>query len=134
MKPIQPSLILLVVCLVFFYFRWLRSRLADRLAILALASVSVTLICAPQIATTIANYCGVGRGADLVFYIGAFVLGFVSLVLYARLRTLEIRLTAIIRANAIAGAVEPSAVSNLSEHCLRTQRTVATQSPLTHVA
>jgi hypothetical protein len=44
---------------------------------------------------------GVGRGADLIFYVSILIFWFVSLKLYARIRKLEQQFTKIVREDAL---------------------------------
>ena len=50
---------------------------------------------------------GVGRGADLVLYLGLLALAFVCLLLYSKIRELEVALTDLARSIAIAEARKP---------------------------
>src|SRR4029077_9050861 len=100
------------VSLIVFYFRRLRSRVIDRAVVLGLGALGVALLCAPDVSTRIANLFGVGRGVDLVFYLGFAGLGFVSLLFYSQQRKLELRLTELTRALAILDARRPASVDH----------------------
>jgi small membrane protein len=75
-------------------------------------SKAIVLVCASAIAAvwmdsyiiSFANWAGVGRGTDLVLYITWPVMFFGMLMLYARVRRTEARLTQLARAIAIAQA------------------------------
>ena len=75
---------------------------------MALIAAAVVFILWPDITTKLAQKLGVGRGADLVFYVSILIFWFVVLKLYARIRQLEKSFTRIIREDAIKNAVGPS--------------------------
>ena len=55
----------------------------------------------PQTTQYIADQLGVGRGADLVFYLSILIFWFVILKMYARIRKLEQIVTEAIRKDAL---------------------------------
>jgi hypothetical protein len=117
MKLIQPFLLVIVTCMALIYFGRLRSRLSDRMAMITLLGTAVLLICAPRVATNLANFCGVGRGVDLILYLGSAGLAFVSLLMYSKLRALEEKLTEFVRRMALSSAedsVRPTATISVS--------------------
>ena len=97
MKPIQiilvPSLILLMLA----YFAYFRSRLFDRAIVLLVGVVGITMVAVPNLAQTLALLLGVGRGTDLIMYVGLIGLSFICLLFFARLRELEKLITDIVR-------------------------------------
>lgn len=107
MRPIQAILILFAILVGVLYFRRLRSRLVDRVVLFAIALVAIVMIAQPDWANAIANAVGVGRGADLVTYLGISGLGFLWLRLYIRQRELEAQLTDLARQLAIKKAEPP---------------------------
>ena len=62
---------------------------------------AVVFVVWPDLTQNLAKFLGVGRGADLVFYISILIFWFVVLKLYSRVRSLEQKLTETIRKNAI---------------------------------
>lgn len=107
MTPIQLMLILAAVLVLVLYFRRLRTRLVDRLVFIAIVASGVLLVAKPDWATAIAQTLGVGRGADLVAYLGLSGLGFLWLQLYTRQRELDEKLTDLARKLAILDAEPP---------------------------
>lgn len=107
MRPIQFLLVGLLGAGVCFYFARLRTRLIDRSLVLLTAVAGVVLIAVPEWSTELAALFGVGRGVDLIIYVGLFLLAFVCLLLYARIRALQGRLTDLVRAGAIRDARRP---------------------------
>ena len=85
MRPIQPLLMVLLGLLVVACIRQLRSRLFDRLVLLGLALLATVLIVVPDLSTRMAEIAGVGRGVDLLMYLGFVGMAFALVVLYGRL-------------------------------------------------
>ena len=104
MRPIQPLLMVLLGLLVVACFRGLRSRLFHRLILLGLALTATVLIVVPDLSTRIAELAGVGRGVDLIMYLGFVGVAFALVVLYTRLRATEQRLTEVVRSIALLHA------------------------------
>lgn len=94
---IQPLLIVLLLLGVVVYLRVFRSRLVDRIVVSAILVAALGLISFPDAANDLAHLVGVGRGADLLFYLTIPGLGFVVLLLFSRVRELDERLTKLTR-------------------------------------
>lgn len=107
MRPIQLLLVLFAVLVVALYFRRLRSRLLDRFIFIFIATLAIVMVVQPEWATASAQFLGVGRGADLVTYLGMSSLAFLWLRLYVRQREMEAKLTDLIRQLAIKHAGSP---------------------------
>lgn len=106
MTPIQILLILAAVVVLLVYFNRLRSRLLDRVIFFALAMLAVVMVARPDWASDVAHFLGVGRGADLLVYVGFTGLAFLWLSLYTRQREMDVRLTELARRLAISEAVK----------------------------
>jgi len=104
MSPIQSILILLMVIITGLYFHRLRSRVLDNVIVLALGIGGIVLILMPDWTTLLAHSLGVGRGTDLLMYLGGCGIIFVCLLLYAKLRVLQTQLTELVRHEAIRQA------------------------------
>lgn len=107
MTPIQIILVAIAVVLVAFYFRRLRTRLLDRAIFFVFGILAVVLVLQPEWANEIAHRLGVGRGADLLVYVGFSALAFLWLGLYSRQREMDERLTELARKMALLGAEKP---------------------------
>ena len=107
MTPIQLLLIVFSIVIVVFYFNRLRTRLLDRLIFFVLAVVAIALVVQPEWANELAHYLGVGRGADLLVYVGFSGLAFLWLGLYTRQREMDVRLTDLARRIALLQAEKP---------------------------
>jgi len=97
MNPIQPLLVLLLGIVAAIYFARLQTRLNDRVAVAVLVCVGIGMVIFPQGTVFLAHELGVGRGVDLVMYLSFVVGGFVVLMLFSRLRSLETQLTVVVR-------------------------------------
>ena len=69
MSGIQILLIVGVILLTLYYMLRLRNALLDLLLFILFAGTAIFFILAPQYTNNIAHRLGVGRGADLLFYI-----------------------------------------------------------------
>ncbi len=67
----------------------------------------LVLVWNPELSTEIANIVGVGRGADLVFYVFIAVMGFVGLYLHLRIESTIRMITDLARANALQNPLYP---------------------------
>jgi hypothetical protein len=112
MIPVQPILIAFLVAVVLFYFFRLRSRGADGLIILLCFGCASLMVMRPDIATRIANLVGVGRGADLIFYLSVPGLLMMIFLLFARTRELNSKLTIVVREYAIRDARFPQQIDS----------------------
>ncbi len=109
MKPIQYILGFAFIFIIVFYFKRIRSHLLDRLILMLAMGLGILFIAWPELATVVANFVGVGRGADLITYLGLVSLFFLYLTLVTEVRNLNERLTLLIRALAIQNAQTPEA-------------------------
>ena len=91
----------------YFIFR-LKKKLLDLVMLMIMIITAVVFILWPDFTTRIAQKVGVGRGADLIFYLSILIFWFVVLKLYARIRQLEKSFTQIIREDAITKASTPA--------------------------
>jgi Uncharacterized conserved protein len=101
MKAIQFILLGLLVLLFTYVINKLKNRWIDLLVISSLIITGAVFIIFPDLTIIIAHKLGVGRGADLVFYLSILIFWFVIIKLYARIRKLEQIMTDIIRKDAL---------------------------------
>ena len=104
MTIIQVALTAGVIIIGLYMYLRLRSTLFDVLLILLFIGAGTFLILFPDYANRIAHWAGVGRGADLMFYLGILFLFFLILKLYARLRRIEQNFTELVRKKSIEEA------------------------------
>ena len=105
MTGIQLLLIGGVVIIFSYYALSLRNALFDMLVVTCFAGLAIFFIILPDYTNTIAKKLGVGRGADLLFYICILFFLFIVLKLFARIRRLEKTVTELARKEAKENAV-----------------------------
>lgn len=100
------QLVLLLCCATAFllYLKYFRSVGRDRILAFLLLACAVVATLFPDATTTIANWVGVGRGVDLVFYIFAITTVFIAIQFYSKLARIEHSQTQVIRELAIQNA------------------------------
>lgn len=108
MSGIQVLLISGVVAIFLYYLFRLRSALIDLVALGLFSGLAIFFILSPEYTSAIAQKLGVGRGADMLFYICILFFLFVILKLYARVRQLEETLTELVRQQAKSEAIPPA--------------------------
>lgn len=104
MTIIQVTLSIgLIIIGIYMYIR-LRSTLLDIILILLFIGTGIFFVMNPDSANQLAHWSGVGRGADLVFYLGFLFLFFLVIKLYSRLRKIEQQFSELVREKAIEDA------------------------------
>ena len=106
MSGIKIILLTGIVFISLYFIIRLKRKLLDLLLLFAMIGVAIVFIIWPDLTNALAKQLGVGRGADLVFYISILIFWFVVLKLYVRIRALEQSFTEMIRKNAISEAKE----------------------------
>ena len=106
MSGIQVLLISGVVVIFLYYLFRLRSALMDLVLLSLFSGLAIFFILSPDYTSNIAHRLGVGRGADMLFYICILFFLFVVLKLFARVRRLEETLTDLVRQQAKREAID----------------------------
>lgn len=106
MTLIQVALAAGVILIGVYMYVRLRSTLLDVLLIGIFIIVGTLLVLFPEYSNKIAHWAGVGRGADLLFYLSILFLFFLILKLYSRLRKMEQNFTEIVRNKSLEDAEE----------------------------
>jgi small membrane protein len=109
MKPVQLLLILGTAGSLFAYLAYFRSKLSDRMIGLSLLLLAWFSILFPEYTTVVANWLGVGRGVDLIFYFFGLFTAFALLLLSSHARTQRLQLTELVRYLAMRDALLPGA-------------------------
>jgi hypothetical protein len=107
MNGIQLLLLIGISALGLYYVIRLRKTVLDLIILIILLVASVTFVLWPELTNKIANKLGVGRGADLLYYVCILLFSFALLKLYARIRRLEQSFTNMIREDALKNAKQP---------------------------
>ena len=105
---IHWSQVLLIGALALFivYLFRARSVFIDRLVYLAGAVIGMVLVIDPNLATSIANLVGVGRGVDLLVYLFIIISLFYTAAKNSEIKRLKRQLTAVAREQAIANPIQ----------------------------
>lgn len=99
--------LLLAIPLILFFMYVLalpKYQLLGKLLILVFVTVLLLFALNPELSTLIANYFGVGRGADFLFYLSHLLLFFIAFRFYLKNRNLEARLNRLVQQLALQDA------------------------------
>lgn len=107
MTGIQLVLLTGIAFITLYFIIQLKKQLLDLGLLFLLIAAAVVFIVWPESTNILAHKLGVGRGADLIFYVSILLFWFIVLKLYARLRRLEKTVTQFIREEALKKAEEP---------------------------
>ena len=99
----QFILILILLGFVWYVFR-MRSIFIDRIIYMVLGAGGILMILWPEFSTMIANAIGIGRGADLVFYLFILFSLFYYASLISELKSIDQKITSLVREIAIINA------------------------------
>jgi hypothetical protein len=119
MRNIQFVLLTMFLVGTVLYFTRARSRLIDRLFVLAFALAGVVLVSFPETSDWLATALGVGRGADAVIYFMLVTLSYSCLQLYAKIRSQDARLVELVRSIAMQNAKLPGELEDSVPDVLR---------------
>src|SRR5215207_7511847 len=98
MRPLVSQILIVAAILLFLVYSFaLRTDLRDRVVAAAIVVTGVVLAIHPDLSTRVANTVGIGRGADLLLYLLLLFTLFQNLHLSARLRTIDARITRLVR-------------------------------------
>ena len=114
MTGIQIILLTGLILIGSYYLIKVRKYFVDLLLLIVLSVTAVFFIIYPDFTNQIAHGIGVGRGADLVFYIAILIFWFLLLKLYERIRKLESIVTKLVRNDALASAAKHGPAINES--------------------
>lgn len=106
----------LVLALCYAFLQRKKSRLVSKaIAVVALAGIYLVLF--PTYATMLANYLGVGRGADLITYCWILISLAISLNLQFKILELQSNVTDLTREFALSSALTPKEIcrSNIKD-------------------
>lgn len=104
MVPIQIILISAILFFSFYMYLRLRSGLLDAILIFLFCIMAMFFILFPDKTTTVAQWLGVKRGINLMFYLITIFFFFLILKLYSRIRKLENKFTELVRENSLKNA------------------------------
>lgn len=90
----------------FYFLIVTRNHTLQRLFILFFFGTGLFFILKPEVTSWLANSVGIGRGADLIFYLSILFLFFICFNFYLRLESYDQRLTQITRTLALQNPVK----------------------------
>jgi hypothetical protein len=94
-------LITLLVISILIYFIKVKSKRLDKIIFLLLLLTGIVFIIQPDITNRIAHILGIGRGADLIFYLAIIFFFFALILLYSKNKDLEKKLNDLVRSDAL---------------------------------
>jgi small membrane protein len=97
MIKFQFILILLLFLILFSFFKRFRKPAIDKIVVGLILISGIFFAFYPETTNKMAHYLGIGRGADLIFYLAILGFGYGMLLLYSKVKTLEDQLAAIVR-------------------------------------
>jgi hypothetical protein len=98
------SLAVFIIGVVILRYRQRRIGTFAFLSWLLLWSVAAVVILFPNSTMGVAHFLGIGRGADLVLYVGAMLIFYLIFRLFARLEQMDRNMTKIVRTLALREA------------------------------
>lgn len=101
MNGIQVLLITGIILVAVYFYTRLHHSVLDIVLLVLMVATGLVFVVLPELTNTIAHRLGVGRGADLVFYLSIIIFWFVILKIYARIRRIEKILTKVVRNDAL---------------------------------
>jgi len=97
----QVLFTVLTAAAMFYFLIATRRSALRRLFVLVFFGGGIVFILQPDLTTTIANVVGIGRGADLIFYLSTLFLFFLCFNYHVRFMAVEEQLTRIVREMAV---------------------------------
>lgn len=112
MFPIQLILGIALIILMGLYIRFFKQKPIRQAMFGLIVGLGILLVALPDLTTQVANYLGVGRGVDLIFYLVIILAGFGFLHIYAQLKKMSEGLAEVVRQQAIEQVKTPSSEGN----------------------
>jgi hypothetical protein len=105
---IRPSQIVLVIGLLFFIFYLFKMRklIFSRVIFLIGAIIGIALALFPQFSSIVANWLGIARGSDLVFYVFIIFSLFYFVSVNSEIRQVRNQITELTRAQALSNPLQ----------------------------
>jgi hypothetical protein len=86
------------------YLRRFRRPATDKIFIGLMLIMGIFFVLYPEITNQLAHFLGIGRGADLIFYMAILGFGYLVFVLYSKITKLENQLASIVRKQSLDSA------------------------------
>ncbi|MFH1376848.1 MAG: DUF2304 family protein [Candidatus Woesearchaeota archaeon] len=82
-------------------FKKTDGKISESLLWFAFWVITVVAIWVPDFLTQVANFVGIGRGADLVLYVSVVVVFYLIFKIYVRLEKIERNITKVVRKDSL---------------------------------
>jgi|SRR5580698_9001527 hypothetical protein len=112
MKNIQILLLTMLVVGTVLFFTRNRTRLIDRIFVLAFVLAGAVLVSFPELSDQLASLLSVGRGVDAIMYFMLVFLSYTCLQLYAKIRSQDARIVDLARFIALNNAKLPESMED----------------------
>jgi small membrane protein len=112
MKNIQILLLTMLVVGTVLFFTRNRTRLIDRIFVLAFVLAGAVLVSFPELSDRLASLLSVGRGVDAVMYFMLVFLSYTCLQLYAKIRSQDARIVDLARFIALNSVKLPESMED----------------------
>jgi small membrane protein len=89
------------------YFRRFRQAAMNKIFIIIVLITGIIFFLYPELTNRTAHFLGIGRGADLIFYLAVLGFGYLSLILYSKIKKLEEQLAVIVRKHSLESVNHP---------------------------
>lgn len=112
MKNIQILLLTMLVVGTVLFFTRNRTRLIDRIFVLAFVLAGAVLVSFPELSDQLASLLSVGRGVDAIMYFMLVFLSYTCLQLYAKIRSQDARIVDLARFIALNSVKLPESMED----------------------
>jgi hypothetical protein len=119
MKNIQILLLTMLVVGTVLFFTRNRTRLIDRIFVLAFVLAGAVLVSFPELSDQLASLLSVGRGVDAIMYFMLVFLSYTCLQLYAKIRSQDARIVDLARFIALNSVKLPESMEDSMPSVLR---------------
>lgn len=89
MTLIQLILVPAVIVLLLLYLKFFRNTLLQKSLFILFFGAGIVAVVFPELTNLLANFVGVGRGADLLLYLMVIIFYFTFIILYRKLNKIE---------------------------------------------
>jgi small membrane protein len=104
MTKFQFILVFLQLFILYSFFKRFNKPAIDKIAIVIILLSGILFAFFPEITNRLAHMMGIGRGADLIMYLAIMGFGYMILLLYSKIKTLESQLVSIVRKQSLEEA------------------------------
>ena len=106
MTLIQIILFIAVFLLLLIYIRFFKNQILQRMFFILIFASGIVAVALPEMTNKVANFVGVGRGADLLLYLMVVIFYFTFIIIYRKIEDIKERQTDIIRQITLQNAIK----------------------------